>query len=117
MEIVKGILVVLHLLCFGAMLGITIAQFKPAAKGKGVIPNGLIHCAWGLLITGAGLIGTVYAAGGAPNNLKIAVKLLVLIAIIVLLFVLKKKQPLKPAGLGAVAALLVVNVALAVLWA
>ncbi len=115
MDIVKGIVLVLHLLCFGALLGTTITQFKPAGRGQGVISKGMLHSANGLLVTGILLVALTYALGSEPNNLKIGIKMLVLLVIFGLIIFFRKK-PATPAILGAISALLVLNVALAVIW-
>lgn len=116
MGTLKLIVLVLHLLSFGAVFGLLIAQLKQAAHGKGQISAGLVHCGWALLGTGLLLVGLTYAAGGAPNNFKIAVKLAVLVIIMLLLFIFKKRQSVSSFVLGVLALLLVLNVFIAVLW-
>jgi hypothetical protein len=116
MELLKTILVVLHVLSFGAAFGLVISQFKPAARGEGVMPKGLLHSGWALLITGIALVGMTYAVGGAPNNAKIGAKLLVLLVIMAMIIYYNKREPIKPATLGVLTALLALNVCLALIW-
>ncbi|UOQ58025.1 hypothetical protein MUN78_04060 [Leucobacter allii] len=116
MEIVKGILVVLHIVGFGAVFGSTLAQLSAVKEARARITPGILHGANLLFVTGLLLVGSIYMLGGQPNNAKIGVKLLVLIAIIVLILVNRKKQPVSGGVLGAIAGLSAVNVALAVLW-
>lgn len=116
MEIVKGILVVLHIVGFGVVLGGTLAQLPAVKLGKARILPGVMHGAWLLLATGLLLIGTIYMMGGQPNNMKIGVKLIVLLGIIVTILMNRKKENVPTGVLGAIAGLSIVNVCLAVLW-
>ncbi|MFA5607415.1 MAG: hypothetical protein WDA07_09530 [Leucobacter sp.] len=116
MEIVKGILVVLHIVGFGAVFGSTLAQLSSLKSGTARITPGIMHGAWLLLITGLLLVGSLYMLGGEPNNMKIGVKTLVLIVMIVLILVNRKKQGVSGGVLGAIAGLSALNVVLAVLW-
>ncbi|MBO1902175.1 hypothetical protein J4H92_09475 [Leucobacter weissii] len=116
MEIVKGILIVLHLVGFGVVFGSTLAQFPQVKRGTARITPGILHGANLLFVTGLLLVGMVYALGGQPNNLKITVKLLVLIVMIVMILVGRKKQPVPAGILGTIAGLSLLNVTLAVLW-
>ncbi|WP_336658766.1 hypothetical protein [Leucobacter sp. USHLN153] len=116
METVKGILVVLHLVGFGAVFGSTLAQLSAVKEARARITPGILHGAWLLLATGLLLVGMVYATGGQPNNAKIGVKLVVLIVLIVLVLIGRKKQQVTGGLLGGIAGLSVLNVILAVLW-
>lgn len=116
MEIVKGILLVAHLVGFGAVFGSVLSQLPLVKRGVARVTPGILHGANLLFVTGLLLVGSVYAMGGQPNNLKIAVKLAVLIAIFVIVILNRKKESVSAGVLGALAGLLVVNVAIAVLW-
>lgn len=116
MEIVKGILVVLHFVGFGVVLGGTLAQLPAVKLGKARILPGVMHGAWLLLATGLLLVGTIYMSDGQPNNAKIGVKFLVLIGILVLILMNRKKESVSGGVIGAIAGLSVLNVCLAVLW-
>lgn len=116
MLIVKGILVVLHIIGFGIVFGGTMAQLPAVKKGAAKISAGILHGAWLLLATGLLLVGSLYMLGTSPNNMKIGVKLLVLIAIIVLIFMNRKKERVSGGVLGAIAGLSALNVCLALLW-
>ncbi|GAA1611210.1 hypothetical protein [Leucobacter chromiireducens] len=116
MEIVKGILVVLHLVGFGAVFGSTLAQLSLVKEARARITPGILHGANLLFVTGLLLVGSIYMLGGSPNNMKIGVKTLVLIVLIVVILVNRKKENVPAGVLGAIAGLSLVNVALAVLW-
>ena len=116
MDIVKGILVVLHLVGFGAVFGSTLAQFGAVKLGKARITPGILHGASLLFATGLLLVASIYALGDEPNNAKIGVKTLVLIGLIVVILINRKKESVPAGVLGAIAGMSLLNVALAVLW-
>lgn len=116
MEIVKDIVVVLHIICFAVVFGATLAQLPNVKKGTAKITNGVLHGSLGLLVTGLALVGLMYATDTEPNNAKIGAKTLVLLAIIALVLINRKKEKISGGVLGAIAGLSAVNVALAVIW-
>ncbi|MDA3146147.1 hypothetical protein JSO19_01995 [Leucobacter sp. UCMA 4100] len=116
MDILKDILVVLHIICFAVVFGTTLAQLSNLKKGTAQITKGAFHGALGLLVTGLALVGMVYATGGEPNNAKIGAKTLVLLLLIVVIMVNRKKERVSGGTLGIIAGLSAVNVALAVIW-
>lgn len=116
MEIVKGILVVLHLIGFGAVFGSTLAQLSAVKAARARITPGILHGANLLMLTGLLLVASKYMLDEPVNNIKIGVKLIVLIAIYVVVLVNRKKEGVSGGVLGAIAGLSAVNVALAVLW-
>lgn len=116
MEIVKGILVVLHILSFGVVMGSAVAQIPAVRAGSAKISNGIFHGSLGLLVTGLAIVGMIYALNDSPNNAKIGAKTLVLLAIIVIVIINRKKETVTPGILGLIAGLSSLNVAFAVLW-
>lgn len=116
MVIVKGILLVLHIIGFGAVFGSTLGQMTNLKSGAAKVTKGILHGALLLLLTGLALVGMVYATGGSPNNAKIAVKLVILIALFVLVIMNLKKEKVSGGILGGILALSAANVAIAVLW-
>src|SRR5690554_1717923 len=116
MEILKGILVVLHIIGFGVVFGSTLAQLPAVKDARARITPGILHGANLLFITGLLLVAMIYALGGQPNNAKIGVKLIVLIAIMVIIIVNRKKPHVSGGVLGAIAGLSALNVVFAVLW-
>lgn len=116
MEIVKGVLVVLHLIGFAMVFGGAVAQVPAAKLGKARVLPVMLWGAIVLLVTGLCLVGSIYALGGEPNNIKIAVKLVVLLALVGHLFSLRKKESISAGALWAVIGMATVNAGIAVLW-
>lgn len=115
MEFVFNLIVVLHFVGLASLLGGFIVQMK--SPDKGVNPA-MFHGALTQLVTGLLMVGIV-EMGMVDEELdmtKISVKLLIAIVITVLAFIGRKK-PLPQVGLwGAIGALTLVNVVLAVFW-
>lgn len=116
MEILQGILVVLHILSFAVVFGTTLGQLSNLKTGTAKVTNGILHGSLGLLVTGLALVGMVYALGGEPNNAKIGAKTLVLLVLIGVILINRKKDTVSGGVLGAIAGLSALNVVLAVLW-
>jgi hypothetical protein len=117
METISGILLVLHLIGFAVVFGGALAQLPAVKTGSARITSGMLHASTLLLLTGVLMVGMIYAIGeGKPNNIKIGIKLLVLIGIFVMILLNRKKNPVSGGVLGAIAGMSVVNVAIAVLW-
>lgn len=116
MEIVKGLLIVLHIVGFAALFGATTAQLPRMKQGQAVITNGVLHGLALMFATGLLLVAMRYMLDEPVNNFKIAVKTLVLIVMVALVLLNRKKSSVSAAVLGSVVGLGVLNVALAVLW-
>lgn len=116
MEIVKGILVVLHIVGFAAVFGSAVSQLPAVKAGAATIRNGMLHGLALMFATGLLLVAMKYMMHEPVNNAKIGAKLAVLIVMTVLVLVNRKKESVSAGVLGAIAGLGVANVALAVLW-
>lgn len=117
MDILLGILVILHFIGLASLLGGFLVQIKAIAAGKGQVVAAMFHGALTQLVTGILLVGVLEMTDPADvNNAKIALKLVVLIVITVLVIRFRKK-PVAPSWvLWAIGGLTVANVAVAVLW-
>lgn len=116
MEILRNILLVLHIVGFAGIIAGVVMQMPKVKEGVAKINGAIMHSSWLMLVTGLGLVGMVYALGGSPNNMKIGVKLAVLIAIIVVALVNKRKASVSAGVLGTIGGLALLNVILAVMW-
>ena len=119
MQILATILVILHFIGLSFLLGSFLVQVKDIAKGQGRVLRGMIDGALLQLITGLALTG-IYSAhlidGEEVNNAKIAVKLVVLVVIVALVFVYRKREVAPSWVLWAIGGLTTLNVVLAVAW-
>jgi hypothetical protein len=116
LEVVKYVLLGLHVIGVAGILGGVIYQMPAMRRGEAKLVSGILHGAWLMLITGVALVGLNYPLDVPVNNIKISVKLAVLIAIIVIALIHRKRQPLKTWVLPTIGALTVLNVFLATVW-
>lgn len=116
MEIVKNVVLALHIIGVVALLGGVIYQGTSVRERGGLILPAMMHGAWTMLVTGIALVGLQYPLENEVNNTKISVKLLVLVAIIGVALVNRKKQPVARWVLPTIGVLTVVNVLLATVW-
>lgn len=112
MEFLEHAVLVLHFLGLAALIGSFLVQMKPPRR----ITPGYLHGALTMLVTGVALVGLSYAVGDEPNNTKITVKLLILLAIFALVLTNRKKPEISTAVWAAIGGLAITNVVLAVFW-
>ncbi len=113
MDTLYDILLVLHLLGWAIVLGGAVVSLRTP-----VIPRGMLHGILTALVTGVLMVGLASSglAADEPDNIKIAVKLLIALAVTVLVVLGGRRERVTTGYLGAIAGLTVVNVAIAVLW-
>ncbi|MGO1174060.1 MAG: hypothetical protein ACTHXO_13485 [Actinomycetaceae bacterium] len=114
MDIVSGIFLVIHLLGWAMALGMAIAGLR-----SGELPKGATHGVLTALVAGIVLVGLAEMGDGDLNHIKIGVKLVVAIAATVVAFLGDRDRKAGTKGspmIGALVALIVVNVGIAVLW-
>lgn len=116
MEILKGILVVIHILGAAAIIGPYLQQLR----AKEQFELRWLHIGAGMqVVTGILLVGMAYALGngGDINNVKITFKLLfALTALLGVLMISKAKPGKKHIWLHVAGIAAIVNVVVAVLW-
>jgi hypothetical protein len=103
---------VLHFVGLAAIIGTFLSQTKPPRRPA----SGYLHGSLTQLVTGVALVGLFYPLGWEPNNVKVAVKLLITVAILVIFLANRKKEELPAGAWGAMGGLALVNVVLAVFW-
>jgi len=115
-EFVYNLLVVLHFIGLASLLGGFLVQMKSADKG---VNPAMLHGALTQLVTGVLLVG-IASAGLVPgeevDHAKIAVKLVIVLIITALAIVGRKRTPPQVGLWGAIGALTLVNVVIAVFW-
>ena len=116
MEIARDVLLILHFIGLAGLLGGLLAS-------QSRLNAGVLHSAYLSLVTGIALVGIRYPLHDSnptewalPDNAKITVKLLVLVAIIILGFTAKKKDVFPKNTWTAMTLLSVSNIAIAVVW-
>lgn len=117
MTLVYQLLLVLHLIGWAIVLGGVLASLRSPG-----IYVGTFHGALTAFVTGVAMVGLASAdlAGREPDHAKIAVKLVIALIVVVLTYLAirrtKRDEAVSPGAKGAIAALTVANVAIAVLW-
>ena len=113
MDIVANVLVLLHLVGFAALFGGAFVQLKGPTR---VINPAMFHGALTQVVTGLLLVGMLEMGDGPVNHAKLAVKSVVLVAILVLVLINRKKEGVAPGPFFAVLGLTLLNAGIAVFW-
>lgn len=117
MEIVRNILLILHFVGLASLLGGFLVQTKAIAAGNGKVVPAMFHGAMTQLVTGILLVGVIQMGDLADiDNVKIAVKLVVLIVITALVIRYRKKPTAPSWALWLIGGLTFANIAIAVVW-
>lgn len=116
MDILIGIVLILHFVGLASLLGGVLVQIKDTIAGKGRIIAAMIHGALTQLVTGVLLIGILEMVGADLDMAKFGIKLVVVVVITVLVFLYRKKQPVASWVVWLIGALTLANIAIAVLW-
>lgn len=116
MEILKNVILALHILGVVGLLGGVLYQIKAMRAGAARVLPAMMHSAWLMLISGLLLVGLQYPLGHDVNNAKIGVKLVILIAIVVVALLNRKREVAPKWVLPTIGALTVVNVLIATIW-
>ena len=113
MEILRLILLFLHLLGFAALFGGLLAQVKePTRRVNAAMRDG----AGTAFVAGLFLVGVLEAGSAAVDHTKVGVKFAIGLVILVLVMA-NVRKPTIPVGLYAgLLALTVANVAVAIFW-
>ncbi|MFE5599465.1 hypothetical protein ACFQ8O_09775 [Streptomyces coelicoflavus] len=116
MDVLIHIFVGLHIIGIAALLGGFLTQMKAMGQGAARFTPAMLHGALTMLVTGAVLIGLNQAQDTAVDNVKMGVKLAVLIVILGLVYVKRDEEKVEKPLFGLVGGLTLVNIFIAVLW-
>lgn len=116
MDVLINVFVGLHIVGIAALLGGFLAQWKAVSAGEARMSAGMLHGALTMLVTGAVLVGLNRADDHGVNNVKIGLKLALLIVILALVYVKRDEEKVAAPMFAAVGALTTVNIFIAVLW-
>ncbi|MEU9921112.1 hypothetical protein AB0H51_07355 [Streptomyces griseoluteus] len=116
MTVLIHVFVALHIIGIAALLGGFLTQMKAMGRGTARFVPAMLHGAITMLVTGVVLVGLNEADGHHVNNIKIGVKLALLIVILGLVYVKRDEETVDKGLFGLVGALTTANIFIAVLW-
>ncbi|MGP3927085.1 hypothetical protein [Streptomyces sp. 8N616] len=116
MDVLISVFVGLHIIGIAALLGGFLTQMKAMSAGTARFNPAMLHGALTMLITGVALVGLNQADDQAVNNVKIGVKLALLVVILGLVYVKRDEEKVDKAAFGTVGLLTIANIFIAVLW-
>ncbi|MER6530833.1 hypothetical protein [Streptomyces sp. NPDC001508] len=116
MDVLTHLFVGLHIIGIACLLGGFLTQMKAMGQGTARFVPAMLHGALTMLVTGAILVGLNQADGYHVNNIKIGVKLALLIVILALVYVKRDEERVDKSLFGVVGLLTTANVFIAVLW-
>ncbi|PZT68762.1 hypothetical protein DN402_14005 [Streptomyces sp. SW4] len=116
MDVLIHLFVGLHIIGIAALLGGFLTQMKAMGQGTARYTPAMLHGALTMLVTGVILVGLNQADDQPVDNIKIGVKLALLIVILGLVYVKRDDEKVDKPLFGLVGLLTVANVFIAVLW-
>ncbi|MDF3142318.1 MULTISPECIES: hypothetical protein [unclassified Streptomyces] len=116
MDVLIHLFVGLHIIGIAALLGGFFTQMKAMGQGTARFVPAMLHGALTMLVTGVILVGLNQADDQPVNNIKIGVKLALLIVILGLVYVKRDDETVDKSLFGVVGLLTTANVFIAVLW-
>jgi peptidoglycan/LPS O-acetylase OafA/YrhL len=116
MDVLIHLFVGLHIVGIAALLGGFLTQMKAMGQGTARFVPAMLHGALTMLVTGVVLVGLNEAGDHYVNNIKIGVKLALLIVILALVYVKRDEEKVDKGMFGLVGVLTTANIFIAVLW-
>ncbi|MFF9211270.1 MULTISPECIES: hypothetical protein [unclassified Streptomyces] len=116
MDVLIHLFVGLHIIGIASLLGGFLTQMKAMGRGTARFVPATLHGALTMLVTGVVLVGLNQADDHTVNNIKIGVKLALLIVILGLVYVKRDEETVDKRLFGLVGLLTVANIFIAVLW-
>ncbi|MEU0284677.1 hypothetical protein ACIHBQ_26955 [Streptomyces sp. NPDC052492] len=116
MDVLIHLFVGLHIIGIASLLGGFLTQMKAMGAGTARFVPAMLHGALTMLVTGVVLVGLNQAQDHSVDNMKIGVKLAVLIVILGLVYVKRDEEKVDKGVFGLVGLLTVANIFIAVLW-
>lgn len=112
MQLLYNIVLVFHFLGWAIVLGGTLVNLRTPR-----IAPGVLHGAITALVAGIILVGLAEGPLNRDiNHVKIAVKLIVALAVTLMVMLAARKEKPSRGEIGAISALTVVNIAVAAIW-
>lgn len=116
MDVLINVFVALHIIGIASLLGGFLTQTKAMGAGMARFVPAMLHGALTMLVTGVALVGLDQAGDHTVNNVKIGVKLLLLVVILALVYIKRDEEKVDKGAFAAVGGLTVANIFIATLW-
>lgn len=116
MDVLIHVFVALHIIGIASLLGGFLTQLRAMSDGTARFSPAMLHGALTMLVTGAILVGLNQADDQTVNNIKIGVKLALLVVILGLVYVKRDEEKVENSLFGLVGGLTTANVFIALLW-
>ncbi|AZK96036.1 MULTISPECIES: hypothetical protein [Streptomyces] len=116
MDVLINVFVALHIIGIASLLGGFLTQMKAMSEGTARFTPAMLHGALTMLITGVALVGLNQADDQTVNNVKIGIKMAVLVVILALVYVKRDDERVEKPLFGAVGGLTTVNILIATIW-
>ncbi|MFF0104654.1 hypothetical protein [Streptomyces hirsutus] len=116
MDVLIHLFVGLHIIGIASLLGGFLTQMKAMGQGTARFVPAMLHGALTMLVTGVVLVGLNQAQDYSVDNIKIGVKLALLIVILGLVYVKRDEEKVDKSLFDLVGLLTTANIFIAVLW-
>ncbi|MFE7807165.1 hypothetical protein ACFU51_21365 [Streptomyces sp. NPDC057430] len=119
MDVLINVFVALHIIGIASLLGGFLTQMKVMGAGTARFTPAMLHGALTMLVTGIALVGLNQADDQSVNNVKIGIKMAVLVVILALVYVKRDDELGATVDRGlfaAVGGLTIANIFIATLW-
>ncbi|MFD6424279.1 hypothetical protein [Streptomyces sp. NPDC060198] len=116
MSVLIHVFVALHIIGIASLLGGFLTQMKAMGTGTARFSPAMLHGALTMLVTGIALVGFHQADDNPVNNVKIGIKLLILVVILALIYLKRDEEKVSKGAFAAVGGLTLANIFIATLW-
>ncbi|OCC07469.1 hypothetical protein [Streptomyces sp. PTY087I2] len=116
MDVLINVFVALHIIGIASLLGGFLTQMKTMGSGTARFTPAMLHGALTMLVTGMALVGLNQADDQTVNNVKIGIKLALLVVILALVYVKRDEEKVDKGPFIAVGALTAANIFIATVW-
>ncbi|MFB7341737.1 hypothetical protein ACFCZ6_16920 [Streptomyces hydrogenans] len=116
MDVLINVFVALHIIGIASLLGGFLTQMKAIGAGTARFTPAMLHGALTMLVTGVALVGLNQADDQTVNNLKIGIKLAILVVVLGIVYVKRDEETVDKGLFGAVGGLTTANIFIATLW-